>query len=67
MKEVMIVYSLGAFLGGKVIATFPNEAKYYKILYEYAMSFAEDTGAFVEVKLCDLETYKEIMEEIKKS
>jgi hypothetical protein len=61
------MFHLGAFLGGKLIATFPNEQQYYKILYEYAMAFAEDTGAFVEVKFFDVEAYKEIMEEIKKN
>jgi hypothetical protein len=61
------MFHLGAFLGGKLIATFPNEVQYYKILYEYAMAFAEDTGAFVEVKLFDFKTYQEIMEEIKEN
>jgi hypothetical protein len=56
------MYSIGAFLGGKVMAVFPNEYKYYEELYEYAIDLANESGVFIEVRYFDSDAYKEMME-----
>jgi hypothetical protein len=56
------MYSIGAFLGGKVMAIFPNEHVYYKELYQYAIDLSNETGIFIEIRYFDAVAYKEMME-----
>ena len=56
------MYSIGAFLGGKAMAVFPNEHVYYKELYQYAIDLSNETGVFIEIRYFDAVAYKEMME-----
>jgi hypothetical protein len=56
------MYSIGAFLGGKVMAVFPNEFEYYEELYKYAIDLSNETGVFLEIRYFDAVSYKEAME-----
>ena len=56
------MYSIGAFLGGKAMAIFPNEHVYYKELYQYAIDLSNETGVFIEIRYFDSVAYKEAME-----
>lgn len=56
------MYSIGAFLGGKVMAVFPNEYVYYEELYQYAIDLSNETGIFIEIRYFDAVAYKEMME-----
>lgn len=61
------MYNLGAFLGGKLMATYPNEHKYYEELYMYAINLSKESGIFVEVRYFDADAYKEVMEMLKEA
>jgi hypothetical protein len=63
----MKIYSIGAFLGGKLMAVFPNQFKYYKELYEYAINLSEESGVFIEVRYFDSDAYKQTMELLKEA
>jgi O-phosphoseryl-tRNA(Cys) synthetase len=56
------MYSIGAFLGGKAMAVFPNEFVYYEELYKYAIDLSNETGVFIEIRYFDSVAYKEAME-----
>jgi hypothetical protein len=59
------MYSIGAFLGGKLMAVYPNDPKYYEELYQYAIDMSKESGVFIEVRYFDSDAYKEIMELLK--
>ena len=40
------MYSIGAFLGGKLMANFPNEFQFYEELYQYAIDLSEGKWGF---------------------
>jgi hypothetical protein len=61
------MYSIGAFLGGKLMAVFPNEYKYYEELYQYAINLSKESGVFIEVRYFDSDAYKETMELLKQA
>lgn len=61
------MYSIGAFLGGKLMAVYPNEYKYYEELYYYAINLAKESGVFIEVRYFDSDAYKEMMELLKEA
>jgi hypothetical protein len=61
------MYSLGAFLGGKLMGVYPNEYKYYKDLYTYALALSKESGVFIEVRYFDSDAYKEVMELLKEA
>jgi hypothetical protein len=59
------MYKIGAFLGGKLMAVYPNEYKYYEELYQYAINLSKESGVFIEVRYFDADAYTEIMEMLK--
>ena len=56
------MYSIGAFLGGKLMANFPNEFQFYKELYQYAIDLSKESGVFIEIRYFDVVAYTQAME-----
>ncbi|HMG14576.1 MAG TPA: hypothetical protein VK590_03950 [Saprospiraceae bacterium] len=56
------MYSIGAFLGGKLMANFPNEFEFYEELYQYAINLSNESGIFIEIRYFDVVAYTQAME-----